>query len=222
MPPYARIISHFVLRMITSYVKRGLFLFIGCNALILGTFSHPMEQIMVSSQSVINDSDLSSHPTRHDYSNFVTNGGCQYWLAIPKIVVNFCQINWCNPTSSQDIYLILWALQETGTTTWAEKSLSLAIFYWASDLSGSHFILNLYVVFSRSLQWASHLELDSHCEMEEEKHQNSSIAGSSGPLCKWFVTSLPTYCTYSSSLDADTDIHAEFSPPSMASWENQV
>jgi hypothetical protein len=33
-----------VLRMITSYVKRGpLFLFIRCNALILGTFSHPME-----------------------------------------------------------------------------------------------------------------------------------------------------------------------------------
>ncbi len=169
----------------------------------------------------MNNPDLSSCPTRHDYSNFVTDGGCHYWLAIPKNVVNFCQINWCNPTSSQDIHLILWDLQETGTT-WVEKSLSLAILYWARDLSGCQFVLNLYVVFSTSLQWASHLELNSHCEMEEEKHQNCPVAGHSGPLCKWFVTSLPTYCTYSSSLDAETDVHAEFSPPSMASCENQA
>ncbi len=79
---------------------------------------------MVSSQSVTNNSDLSSHPTRHDDSNFVTHHGCQYWLAIPKIVANFCQINWNwnDPTSTQDysqITLILSDLQETGTTTWA-------------------------------------------------------------------------------------------------------
>jgi hypothetical protein len=146
-------------------------------------------------QSVINNSDLSSHLTRHDYSNYVTNGGCQYGLTIPKIVVNFCQINWYNPTSSQAIYiLILWDLQETGTTTWAEKSLSLAIFYWASHLSGSHFVQNLYVIFFQvSSVGISSGVRQCHCEMEEEKHQNCSIAGSSGPLCKWFVTSLPTY-----------------------------
>lgn len=199
---FTRITSNCVLRMITSYVMRGLFLFIWCNAFILGT-QWNRSWWVVKQKSIIQVYHLI--PQDMIIQIFVIHGGCQYWLAILKIVVNFCQINWCNPTSTQDIYLILWDLQETGTTTCAGKSSSLAIFFWASNLSSSHFVLKLYVAFPRSLQCTSHLELDSHCKMEEEKHQNHSIAGSSGPICKWFVTSLPTQCTYSNSLYADTN-----------------
>jgi hypothetical protein len=80
----------------------------------------------------------------------------------------------------------------------------------------------LYVVFSRSLQWASHLELRQSLWYGRRKASKLLYSRKLMSTCKCFVTSLPIYCTYSSSLDADTFVRAEFSPPSTASWENQV